>query len=139
MSLKKEALIIKFKEIFNYEAEEDFMPKSKNARKYICQGKYKMDELIKIFDTSVLSNGKTGLVLTKDSVCVKDSANYTSKFIVKYEDINKVYLNEEHSIGSELSSIDIELRYGKHYQVSILDEKQSQILEFIEFAKELYL
>lgn len=138
MSSKEEALIIKFNEIFNYEAGDDFMPRIKNARKHICQGKYKMEKMIRIFDTSVLSNGKSGLVLTTDSVCVKDSANYTSKFIAKYEDISSVYLNEEPSTGSELSSIDLEMSYRCCYQISILEKDKCLILEFLEFAKELY-
>lgn len=80
MSTIKDALIKKFEEIFEFELEEEtYAPRLKNARSIICQGKYSKDDIIYIWDNSISMEGKAGLVLTVDSVCVKDGTNFTAK------------------------------------------------------------
>ncbi|MCP6652160.1 hypothetical protein NL518_29120, partial [Klebsiella pneumoniae] len=81
--------------IFGFAPGDDYAPRVRNALEIICQGKYREADLLDITDTSIMSNGKSGLVLTLDSVCVKDSGNSTSKFIARYEDIDYMHMNED--------------------------------------------
>ena len=79
----KEQLVAKFREIYGYEAGDDYAPRVRNALAYICQGDYEEEDIVEIVDTSIFSNGKAGMVLTVDAVCVNDLANSTTKFTAK--------------------------------------------------------
>ncbi|MDO4793641.1 MAG: hypothetical protein Q3993_05620 [Filifactor alocis] len=139
MSTIKDALIEKFEEIFEFEPEEEaYAPRLKNARSIICQGKYSKDDIIYIWDTSITSSGKTGLVLTVDSVCVKDSANFTTKFIAKYADIDYTYIKTDRFLGSDLTSLELEMKYGSTYRISLHEFSKNDMMEFIDYAISLY-
>ncbi len=138
MSDLKSALVAKFEEIFGYTPGDEYAPRVKNAREIICQGRYSKDEMIDITDTSIFSNGKSGLVLTVDSVCVKDSGNFTSKFIAKYEDIESTYIKEERFLGADLSALELNMRYGAKYQISIKAISRNKLMKFIDYAASLY-
>ncbi|MEH7125741.1 YkgJ family cysteine cluster protein [Bacillus sp. JJ1773] len=134
----KDALINKFEEIFGYTPGDDYAPRVKNARDIICQGKYKKEDMIDITDTSLSSNGKAGLVLTIDSVCVKDAANSTSKFIAKYEDIDYTYMNEDRFLGVDITALELNMKYDKTYRISIDAINKAKLIEFIDYAISLY-
>ena len=94
MSDIKSALKEKFEEIFGYEPGDDYAPRVSNAKGIIWQGKYKKDNMIDITDTSISSNGKSGLVFTIGSVCVKDLGNNTPKLMdfIEYATKNWIIL-----------------------------------------------
>ena len=134
----KSALKEKFEEIFGYAPGDDYAPRVNNAKEIICQGKYKKDDMIHITDTSISSNGKSGLVLTIDSVCVKDSANSTSKFIAKYEDIDYTYMNEEKFLGVDITALELNMKFGTKYKISIDKMSKYKLMDFIDYAMTLY-
>lgn len=134
----KSALIEKFEEIFGYKPGDDYEPRVRNALSVICQGKYRKEDIIEIEDTSIMSNGKSGLVLTVDSVCVKDTANFTSNFIAKYEDIDYTYINEDRFLGSDITALELNMKYGTKYKISIFARKRDELMEFIDYAMSLY-
>lgn len=138
MSDIKSALKEKFKEIFGFEPGDEYAPRIRNAREIICQGKYEKEDLIDIIDTSISSNGKSGLVLTVDSVCAKDSGNSTSKFIAKYEDIDYTYMNEDRFWGMDITALELNMKYGTQYKISIDAINKDKLMEFIDYAMELY-
>lgn len=138
MSDKKLILINKFEEIFEFTPGDDYEPRVRNAREIICQGKYKKDEIIEIVDTSISSNGKSGLVLTVDSVCVKDAGNSTTKFIAKYEDIDYTRMNEDSFLGVDITALELIMKYGTTYRISIYEHRRDELMEFIDYAIDLY-
>ncbi len=138
MSDLKSALVAKFEEIFGYAPGDEYAPRVKNAREIICQGRYSKDEIIDITDTSIGSNGKSGLVLTVDSVCVKDAANSTSKFIAKYEDIESTYINEDRFLGVDITALELNMHYGTQYRISIDAISKNKLMNFIDYAASLY-
>ncbi len=138
MSDLKSALVAKFEEIFGYTPGDEYAPRVKNARAIICQGQYSKDEIIDITDTSIGSNGKSGLVLTIDSVCVKDSANFTSKFIAKYEDIDYTSINEDRFLGLDITALELHMKYGTKYQISIDKISRRKLMDFIDYAISIY-
>lgn len=138
MSDLKSALIERFEEIFGYKPGDDYAPRVKNAREIICQGKYYSDDIIDITDTSVFSNGKSGLVLTVDSVCVKDAANFTSKFIAKYEEIDYTYINEDRVLGLDTTALELTMKYSTQYRISIDQISKRKLMEFLDYACSLY-
>lgn len=94
--------------------------------------------MIDITDTSISSNGKSGLVLTVDSVCVKDSANSTSKFIARYEDIDYTYMNKDRFLGMDITALELNMKYGAKYRISIDAINKEKLMEFIDYAISLY-
>lgn len=132
MSDIKSALIEKYEEIFGYAPGDDYAPRVKNAREIMCQGKYNKDDIIDITDTSIMSNGKSGLVLTVDSVCVKDMGNYTSRFIAKYEDIDYTYYDRDKRV------LEINMKFDSKYEISISAINKENLMEFIDYAISLY-
>lgn len=138
MSDIKDALKEKFKSIFGYDCGDDYEPRVRNARSIICQGKYSKDDIIEIWDTSINSNGKSGIVLTVDAVCVKDSANYTHQFIAKYADIDYTHIKEDSFLGMDLSSLNLEMKYGSTYQISLDTVNFNDLMDFIDYAISLY-
>ena len=138
MSDIKVALQEKFQEIFSFPPGDDYAPRVRNALEIICQGKYRNDDLIDITDTSIMSNGKSGLVLTVDSVCVKDSANSTSQFIARYQDIDYTYMNEDRFLGVDITALELNMKYGAKYKISIDKMNKNKLMEFIDYAVLLY-
>ena len=138
MSDIRSALVEKFKDIFGYDCGDDYAPRVSNARSIICQGKYKKEEMIEIFDTSIGSNGKSGLVLTVDSVCVKDAGNFTSKFIAKYSDIDYTYMDEDRFLGMDMTALVLVMKYGSNYKISIDKFDKDDMMSFIDYAISLY-
>lgn len=134
----KMALKEKFQDIFGYDPSDDYAPRVNNAREIICQQKYKKDDIISITDTSMGSNGKSGLVLTIDSVCVKDAANSTSKFIAKYADIDYTYMNEERFLGVDITALELNMKFGTKYRISIDAISKNKLMNFIDYAISLY-
>jgi Fe-S-cluster containining protein len=134
----KSALINKFEEIFGYQPGDDYEPRVRNALEIMCQGQYRKDQLINITDTSISSNGKSGLVLTIDSVCVKDAGNSTSRFIAKYEDIDYTYMKEERFLGVDISALELNMKYGTQYLISIDKINKEKLMEFVDYAMSLY-
>lgn len=138
MSSIKEALKEKFESIFGYEPGDDYEPRVRNARSIICQGKYSKDDIIEIWDTSIGGNGKSGLVLTVDSVCVKDAGNFTTKFIAKYADIHYTHINRDRFLGMDLTALELEMKYGSTYKISIDKMNKDDLMDFIDYAISLY-
>lgn len=138
MSDMKAALIDKFEEIFGYVPGDDYAPRVNNARSVICQGKYSKDQIIDITDTSIMSNGKSGLVLTVDAVCVKDAANSTSKFRAKYEDIDYTSMDEDRFLGVDITALELHMKYGTTYRISMDAINKDRLMEFLDYAISLY-
>lgn len=135
----KSKLEKKFEEIFGHVPGDDYEPRIKNARVAICQERYKRDDIIEIFDTSIGSNGKSGLVLTVDSVCVKYAGNSTSKFIAKYSKIDHTYMNKQKFLGLDISALQLHMKNGSKYEISIDAINKNKLKEFIDYAIELYV
>lgn len=110
----------------------------RNAVDYICQGNCRKEDVIAIVDTSISSKGKSGLVLTVDSVCVKDSTNSTTKFIAKYEDIDYTYINEDKFLGVDITALELNMKYGTQYRISIDQISKRRLMEFLDYASSLY-
>lgn len=138
MSDIKMALKEKFQDIFGYAPGDDYAPRINNAREIICQGKYKKDDILDITDTSMGSNGKSGLVLTVDSVCVKDAGNSTSKFIARYADIDYTYMNEDRFLGVDITALELNMKFGTKYRISIDRINKDKLMDFIDYAISLY-
>lgn len=134
----KSALVEKFEDIFGYRPGDDYEPRVRNALEIMCQGQYKKDQLIDITDTSISSNGKSGLVLTVNSICVKDAGNSTSRFIAKYEDINYTNMKEDRFLGMDISALELNMKYGTQYRISIDKINKDKLMEFIDYAMSLY-
>lgn len=135
---KKTKLIAKFREIFGYMPGDDYAPRVRNALTHICQGKYREAALIEIVDTSVFSNGKAGMVLTVDAVCVDDLANSTTKFIAKYEDIVRTFMHEDEFLGMDITALKLNMKSGEVFGISIDATGLKKLQAFLNFAAELY-
>lgn len=138
MSGLKSALEEKFEEIFEYKPWLDDGKWVRNAVDYICQGKCRKEDVIAIVDTSISTNGKSGLVLTVDSVYVKDSANSTSKFIAKYEDIDYTFINEDRFLGVDITALELNMKYGTQYRISLDQISKRRLMEFLDYASSLF-
>lgn len=137
----KQAILDKYEEVSGYPPiVDDYMPRIKNMLKEICNGQYKMDQIIDTNDTSITSNGHSGIVFTTEAICVKDSANSTSKFIAMFEDIDFTYLKEERFLGVDISTLELHMKYGSTYKLSTtlstLTLKNMQ--DIIDYATSLY-
>lgn len=137
ISTIKDALIEKYTEIYGYYHACEYMPRLKNAQSYICQNQYSLDEFIHIRDESPSSNGKAGMVLTTEAICMNCSHNFTHKFIAKYCDIKYTYINRDSVLGLDTSSLNIEMKHGLTYQISI-EGSFSKLKQFIDYAVSLY-
>ena len=144
---KKQLLIEKFKEAYNKEpsnlytpnqfSPSGYLPSKPDASYVICQGEYDYDEIIEIFDTSISGNGKSGLALTTDSICVKDGGNYSSKFIAKYKDIERLDHRYTKFFRSYMYVLEIHMKYGRKYEVSVERYEPEKLQKFIEHAMEI--
>lgn len=139
MSTIKEALLKKYEEIFGYiPVEDEYQPRLRNRKEIVCQGKYSQDEIIDFWDTSINLNGKSGLALTIDSICVKDSGNFTTKFIAKYADIDYTHMERDSFLGVDLTKLVLEMKYGSTYEISIDKMDKDDLMDFIDYAISLY-
>ena len=133
----KEKLVAKFVELFGYAPGDDYEPRIRNALATICQDEYAEEELVEIVDTSILSNGKAGLVLTVDAVCVDDSANNTSRFIANYEDIDYTYIRKDEFWGMDISALELNMKDGTVNKISIDKLNREKLMDFIDYAMSL--
>ena len=133
----KEKLIAKYREIFGYMPGDDYEPRVRNALTHICQGRYKEEDLIETVDTSIFSNGKAGMVLTVDAVCVDDLANSTSKFIAKYEDIHGTLMHEDEFLGMDITALELRMKSDKTYRISVDKMGREKLMRFLDYAAHL--
>lgn len=134
----KSVLENKFVELFEYKPWNEDQKWVRNAIDTICQGEYKKDDIIAIIDTSVSYSAKSGMVLTIDSVCMKDATNSTSKFIAKYEDIESTNINEDRFLGVDISALELNMKYGTTYKISIDKISKRKLMRFLDYASSLY-
>lgn len=112
----KRALLQKYKEIYNCGYIPLFFEKQlQNAKSIICQGKYSSEDIITIYDTSITGNGKSGMILTVDAVCVKDTL---TKFIIKYEDITDISVTKSRFLRNLFHDIKIKTKYKTEHKYS---------------------
>lgn len=138
MSEVKEKLTSKFGEIFGRAPGDDYEPRVRNALKIICQNEYEEEDLIEIVDTSIFSNGISGMVLTIDSVCVDDLGNSTSEFIAKYEEIDYTYIREDEFWGMDISALELNMKDGTVNKISTDKLDRNKLMDFIDYAMSLY-
>lgn len=137
----KLALLQKYEEICGFPPiDDDYAPRIRNILKEVCDGEYTKDQIIDFEDTSVSSNGRSGVVFTTEALCVKDKGNSTSKFIAKFEDIDYTYLNEERFLGVDISTLELHMKYGATYKLSITMSIFSlkRMQRLIDYAISLY-
>lgn len=137
----KHALLQKYEEICGFPPiDDDYAPRIRNMLKEICNGEYTKDQIIDTQDTSISSNGHSGIVFTTEAICVKDKANSTSKFIAKFEDIDYTYLKEERFLGTDISTLELHMKYGATYKLSITLSIFSlkRMQKLIDYAVSLY-
>jgi len=141
----KKALLQKYKEIYNeiYNYNEiyghDYTPlfsekQLQNAISIICQGKYSSEDIIDIDDTSLNWNGKSGMVLTVDAVCIKETFD---KVIAKYEDIADVHLKKKKFLGDLQYTIIFKMKYGSEYTF-LSSNNPKCMMSLIRYAISLY-
>ena len=124
----------KFEEIFGYKPGDSYKVRIKNALQVMCQNKYFSEDLIEIIDTSILHNGRSGLVLTIDAICIKDAANRTTRFIAKYADIKEMDIEQEEYLGSIDDLLNIHMNDGKVYTVSNIPINKYKLKKFLDSA-----
>lgn len=137
----KQAILDKYEEVSGYPPiVDDYMPRIKNMLKEICNGQYKKDQIIDTNDTSISSNGHSGIVFTTEAICVKDSGNSTSKFIAKFEDIDFTYLKEERFLGVDISTLELNMKFDVTYQLSttLSGFSLKGMQELIDYAISIY-
>lgn len=119
----------KFEEIFGYKPGQIEYKVMDNALHVICNGRCRSSDVLTVFDTSILSSGKSGIVLTNKGIYVKDSANYTSKFSVSYSDI----LRTDIRMSGDKKVIVIKAKNGSCYEISV-SRMPDNLKRFIDYA-----
>lgn len=136
MESTRELLIAKYSELRGYEHfEEEWEPRIKNMLAIVCQGKFQREDILFLKDTSITSNGGSGIVFTSNAICVKDLANSTSRFIAYYRDIEYCWMEEYNFLGQDVSRLELHMRSKAVYRLSIclhgLDlEKMHDLIEY---------
>lgn len=141
MDKMKELLIEKYEQITGFEPiEEDYMPRIRKMLSTICKGRYTKEQIVDSNDTSILSNGASGMVFTTEALCVKDKGNSTSQFIARFKDIRYCSMDEDSFLGVDISALKLHMRSGAVYRLSTtldgMDLEQMQ--EWIEYAMQLH-
>ena len=77
------------------------------------------------------------MVITTEAICMNCSCNFTRKFIAKFCDIKRIYINRDSVLGLDTSSLNIEMKYGSTYEISIGGSFR-QFKEFFDYAVSLY-
>ena len=134
MSDRKVKLTAKFEEIFGYAPGDDYVPRITNALKNICQGWYRESDLVEIIDTSIFSNGTSGMAITIESICVNDFGNSTTKFIAKYADIDSTYIREDSFWGTDITALELNMKDGTVNKISLDKLNRNNLMEFIDYA-----
>ncbi len=134
---KMTLLSAKFVECFGHEGDTS---KSYEASEYICKDYYCMtSEVIHVWDTSIMSSGKAGVVLAVDAIHVKDVSNYTTHFCARYTDIDDVYYEYNSALGMDLPSVNIRINDGSIYKINLKRTINLDcLLEFLKYAISLY-
>ncbi len=141
MDNMKKLLIEKYEEITGFEPiEEDYMPRIRKMLSTICKGRYTKGQIVDSNDTSIFSNGASGMVFTTEALCVKDKGNSTSQFIARFKDIRYCSMDEDSFLGVDISALKLHMRSGAVYRLSTtldgMDLEQMQ--EWIEYAMQLH-
>ena len=77
MDKMKKLLIEKYEQITGFEPiEEDYMPRIRKMLSTICKGRYTKEQIVDSNDTSIFSNGASGMVFTTEALCVKDKGKF---------------------------------------------------------------
>lgn len=141
MDNMKKLLIEKYEEITGFEPiEEDYVPRIRKMLSTICKGRYTREQIVDCNDTSILSNGASGMVFTTEALCVKDTGNSTSQFIARFKDIRYCSMDEDSFLGVDISAVKLHMRSGAVYRLSTtLDGLDlEQMKEWIEYAMQLH-
>ena len=125
----KQLLTEKFEEIFGYQAGHIESKVMNNALQIICKGCCRASDVLTVFDTSILSSGKSGIVLTDKGVYVKDSANFTGKFSALYSDI----LRTDIRMSGSTKVIMLKMKSGACYEISV-SRMPDNLKRFIDYA-----
>lgn len=141
MDKMKKLLIEKYEQITGFEPiEEDYMPRIRKMLSTICKGRYTKEQIVDSNDTSIFSNGASGMVFTTEALCVKDKGNSTSQFIARFKDIRYCSMDEDSFLGVDISALKLHMRSGAVYRLSTtldgMDLEQMQ--EWIEYAMQLH-
>ena len=141
MDKMKKLLIEKYEQITGFEPiEEDYAPRIRKMLSTICKGRYTKEQIVDSNDTSIFSNGASGMVFTTEALCVKDAGNSTSQFIARFKDIRYCSMDEDSFLGVDISAVKLHMRSGAVYRLSTtLDGMDlEQMKEWIEYAMQLH-
>lgn len=137
----KELIIEKYHQITGFEPiVEDYEPRIKKMLSTICKGRYSKEQIVDSNDTSIFSNGASGMVFTTEALCVKDAGNSTSRFIARFKDIKYCSMDEDSIFGVDISAIKLHMRSGAVYRLSttLSGMDLAQMQELIEHAMHLH-
>ena len=137
----KSLMIEKYSQITGFEPiVDDYEPRIKRMLSTICQGRYSKEQIVDTRDTSIFSNGASGIVFTTEALCVKDAGNSTSQFIARFKDIKYCSMDEDSIFGVDISAIKLYMRSGAVYKLSttLLNMDIAQMQELIENAIQIY-
>ncbi|HOH97143.1 MAG TPA: hypothetical protein PL188_02415 [Candidatus Cloacimonadota bacterium] len=137
----KSLMIEKYSQIMGYEPIVDgYEPRIKRMLSTICKGRYSKEQIVDSNDTSIFSNGASGIVFTTEALCVKDAGNSTSQFIARFKDIKYCSMNEDSIFGVDISAIKLHMRSDAVYRLSttLANMNLDQMQELIEHAMHLY-
>ncbi len=137
----KELIIERFSQITGNEPiVDDYEPRIKRMLSTICKGRYVKEQIVDTHDTSIFSNGASGIVFTTEALCVKDAGNSTSQFIARFKDIKYCSMDEDSIFGVDISAIKLHMRSGAVYRLSttLANMNLDQMQALIEHAMHLY-
>lgn len=137
----KEQIIERFSQITGNEPiVDDYEPRIKRMLSTICKGRYVKEQIVDTNDTSIFSNGASGIVFTTEAICVKDAGNSTSRFIARFKDIKYCSMDEDSIFGVDVSSIKLHMKSGSVYRLSTCLEglNLGQMQALLEYACTLH-
>jgi len=137
----KELIIERFSQITGNEPiVDDYEPRIKRMLSTICKGRYLKEQIVDTHDTSIFSNGASGIVFTTEALCVKDAGNSTTRFIARFKDIKYCSMDEDSFFGVDISAIKLHMRSGAVYRLSttLSNMDLAQMQELIENAIQIY-
>jgi hypothetical protein len=141
MDKNKELLFKKYAELSGYPPSvEEWEPRIRKMLSVICQGRYTKDQIVDSKDTSIFSNGASGMVLTTEALCVKDAGNSTTQFIARFKDIKYCSMDEDSIFGVDISAIKLHMKSGSVYRLSTCLEglNLGQMQNLLEYACTLH-
>ncbi len=124
-----------FARIFGYNANPGNEQIRNNAASEICQNEIEPSEIVHIFDTSDLQDGKSGIVLSVKGIYVNDVINYASpKFSALYSDISSVSIES----SGKISFVILKMKNPvKFYPINIVSEEHNKLVQFLNYAKNM--